>query len=89
MIKIKSQEEIDIVGSDEKNNYLFAECKWTNEKVDLNILEKLINKSSIFNCNEKYYYIFSKSGFTKGCIEKSNEMKNVILITYNDILSFN
>ena len=38
--KTKSQEEIDIMGTD-KDTALFAECKWTNEKVDLGVLRKM------------------------------------------------
>ena len=37
----KVQAEIDIIGEQDKNTALFAECKWTNEKVDLGVLEIL------------------------------------------------
>ncbi len=83
--KTKSQEEIDIIGAD-KNSALFAECKWTNEKVGLSVLETLVERSTLFNYNKKYFYLFSKTGFTKGCIDRSAEMGNVALITYEDML---
>ncbi len=36
--KTRAQEEIDIMGEDlSENSALFAECKWTNEKVDLSV----------------------------------------------------
>lgn len=83
--KTKSQEEIDIIGKD-KDTALFAECKWTNEKVDLGVLETLAKRSTMFNCTKTYFYLFAKKGFTKGCINRANEMGNVTLVTYEDIL---
>jgi hypothetical protein len=83
--KTKSQEEIDIMGSD-KDSALFGECKWTNEKVDLGVLETLVERSTLFHYKKTHFYIFAKTGFTKGCIDKANEMGNVTLVTYADIL---
>lgn len=82
----KCQTEIDIMGEQDKNIALFAECKWTNEKVDLGVLETLVKRSNLFSYKTKHYYLFSKLGFTKGCIDKANEMGNVSLITYKNIL---
>lgn len=85
--KEKAQAEIDIMGEQDKNTALFAECKWTNEKVDLGVLETLIKHSELFHYKTKYYYLFSKSGFTKGCIDKANEMGNVNLVEYVNVIS--
>ena len=82
----RQQTEIDIMGTADKNTALFGECKWTNEKADLGILEKLIERSELFSYNNVYFYLFSKSGFTKGCIDKAEQMGNVRLITYSDML---
>ena len=84
--KEKRQEEIDIMGEQDKNTALFAECKWTNEKVDLGVLETLVKRSELFNYKTKHYYLFSKSGFTKGCIDKANEMGNVTLVEFGDMI---
>lgn len=46
--KTKTQEKVDIMGAD-KDAALFAECKWTNEKVDIGVLEALIERSSLFH----------------------------------------
>ena len=80
--KEKAQAEIDIMGEQDKNTAIFAECKWTNEKVDLGVLETLVKRSELFNYKTKHYYLFSKSGFTKGCVDKANEMGNVSLVAY-------
>lgn len=82
----RQQIEVDIMGIGDKETALFGECKWRNEKTDLQILEKLIVYSDLFPYKKKHFYLFSKSGFTKGCIEKSKEMGNVTLVTYNEML---
>lgn len=81
----KKQTEIDIMGEQDKDTALFGECKWTNEKVDLGVLETLVKRSMLFSYTNVHYYLFSKSGFTKGCIDKAEEMGNVNLISYKDI----
>lgn len=83
--KTKSQEEIDIIGTD-KDTALFAECKWTSEKVDLSVLETLVERSTLFSFKKKHFYLFAKTGFTKGCIDKAVEMGNVTLVVYEDML---
>lgn len=82
----KSQTEIDIMGEQDKNTALFGECKWTNEKVDLGVLETLIKRSRLFSYMNVHYYLFSKSGFTKSCIDRANEMENVTLVIYENML---
>ena len=82
----KAQAEIDIMGEQDSDSALFAECKWRNENVDLDILETLIGRSKLFRYTNVHYYLFSKSGFTKGCMEKAEEMGNVTLVSYGDIV---
>ena len=84
--KAKRQTEIDIMGEEDKDTALFAECKWTNEKVDLSVLETLIYRSALFSYKNVHLFLFSKSGFTKGCVEKAEELGNVSLVTFEDIL---
>lgn len=83
--KTRTQEEIDIMGTD-KDSDLFGECKWTNDKVDLGVLETLVERSSLFHFGKIHFYLFSKSGFTKGCIDKAAELGNVSLVSYGDML---
>lgn len=82
----RSQAEIDIMGEQDKNTALFGECKWTNEKVDVGVLETLIRRSKIFHYNETYLYLFAKKGFTKGCVEAADTMGNVTLVQYKNLL---
>ena len=84
--KTRSQTEIDIMGIADKNTALFGECKWKNEKVDLAVLETLVIRSQMFPYQNVHLYIFSKSGFTKGCVDEAQKMGNVNLVTYEDIM---
>ena len=83
----KCQVEIDIMGEQDKDTALFGECKWTNEKVDLNILETLIRRSKLFHYKDTHLYLFSKSGFTKACMDTGAKMGNVTLVEYKDMVS--
>ena len=83
--KTRTQEEIDIMGTD-KDSALFGECKWTNDKVDLGVLETLVERSSLFHFGKTHFYLFSKSGFTKGCVDKAAALGNVSLVSYGDML---
>ena len=83
----KRQTEIDILAEQDKNTALFGECKWTNEKVDIGVLETLINRSELFPYKNVHYYLFAKTGFTKGCIDRAKKMGNVVLVRYEDIMS--
>ncbi len=84
--KEKKQTEIDIMGEQDKDTALFGECKWTTEKVDLGVLETLVKRSKLFSYTNVHYYLFSKTGFTKGCIDKAEEMGNISLVSYNEIV---
>lgn len=83
--KEKRQAEIDILAEQDKNTALFGECKWTNEKVDLGVLKTLVKRSELFPYKNVHYYLFAKTGFTKGCIERAKEMGNVELVRYEDM----
>lgn len=82
----RSQVEIDIMGEQDKNTALFAECKWTNEKIDVGVLETLAIRSQLFHYQDVHLFLFAKNGFTDGCMDAAGEMGNVTLISYEEIL---
>lgn len=82
----RKQTEIDIMGEQDSSSAIFAECKWRQEKVDLDVLETLIDRSGLFHYSKVHFFLFSKCGFTKGCMEKAEEMGNVTLVSYADIM---
>lgn len=73
--------EVDIVAFNKKKGVvLVGEIKWTNEKVDTDLLDDLIRKSKLINFKGVYkFMLVSKSGFTKKCIEKMDQMNCVHL----------
>lgn len=76
----KRQEEIDILAIDE-DKVIFGECKWRNEPTGEGVLNELIEKSELFKqYKSKYYFLFSKNGFTKELKELAANMKNVDLV---------
>ena len=81
-----SQAEIDIMGVQDRDTALFGECKWTNEKVDVGVLETLARRSQMFHYNKIQLCLFAKNGFTKGCVDVAEKMGNVMLVSYKDIL---
>ncbi|MGN1304648.1 MAG: ATP-binding protein [Oscillospiraceae bacterium] len=81
-----TQEEIDIVASDGVD-MIFAECKWKNELTDKDVLEKLMSRSDLLKCNNKYLYLFSKSGFTDKCAALADSLGNVTLVKFEDMFS--
>jgi len=83
--KKKQEAEIDIVGAGDNNDALFGECKWTNEKVDTAVLDGLVYKSTLFRYETVHYYLFAKTGFTKGCRRQAEELGNVTLVTFEDM----
>jgi len=82
----KREVEIDIMGVDDNDAALFGECKWTNEKVDMAVLDKLTENSQLFHYKRTRLYLFAKTGFTKGCIEKAGMLGNVELVGFEEMM---
>ncbi|MGC9001120.1 ATP-binding protein, partial [Caldisericum sp.] len=78
-----NEEEIDVVALNEKSkDILFAECKWSNEKVGVELYEELKRKSKLVqwhnNERHEHYALFSKSGFTEE-MKRIAEKERVLL----------
>ena len=84
----KEETEIDILAIDRKGSAIFGECKWTNENVDIAILDSLVKRSELFSFGNKHFYLFAKNGFTSGCEEKATVMGNVTLVCYDEIYRY-
>ena len=83
--EIKSEVEIDILATADKDSAIFCECKWTNDDVDTGVLDTLVRRSKLFHFVNKYFYLFAKNGFTDGCARRAEELGNVGLISYYDM----
>lgn len=84
----KRQEEIDIMAVQEPCA-LFCECKWKNTVVDMETMHTLLERGGLFGYPEKYYFIFSKSGFDSTVNDYAKKHKEVSLITYARICRLN
>lgn len=73
------QEEIDLVATG-KDEIILGECKWRNRLLDIRVLEDLKNKSRLFSHGQKYYMLFSKSGFSEELLNEAQENENILLI---------
>ncbi len=82
------QVEINLVAQDGKD-YLFAECKWRSEALDLTVLKELRRRADLF-CRERgrsYYYLFSRAGFTKAVLEEAGRDERVVLVSLRDLFA--
>jgi len=59
----RQQVEIDIMAA-KKDNAIFAECKWKNAPVDIDVLDALRQKSEIFSHLKPHFYVFVKNDCT-------------------------
>lgn len=82
----KKQIQIDIVGEEPAGDeYIIGSCKFKNEKIGIDEFELLKEYAHVFGKGKKYYYyIFSKSGFTKGLYDIA-EKENVRLVSLEDM----
>ena len=82
------QEEIDLIANDGKD-YLFGECKWRNEKLDISVLKDLKAKADVFRINRKnsYYVLFSKSGFTEAVLNEVRSDDSILLVDLAEIMT--
>ena len=84
---LKSQAEIDFVAySEDAEQAIFGECKWRNEPLDKGVVDSLIKRCEMFKQFErKYYYFFSKSGFTEGAWEFAQGRDDIRLIGFAEM----
>lgn len=84
----KKQIEIDLIAKD-GNNYIVCECKWRNEKLDIPVLNELYRRAGIFCMGycQMWYYLFSKSGFTKAVLDEAEKNQNIVLVDLKELMN--
>lgn len=83
----KQEAEIDIVGVDGNKAVLIGECKWRNEPLGTDQLAKLNDRARLVGADSlTQRWLFSKSGFTEGCIELAATMPNTHLVSFGDMV---
>lgn len=80
----KRQEEIDIMAVQD-DQALLGECKWRNADINMEILNQLLERGTLFHYKKQYYMLFSKTGFTKDVKDYAENISNIKLISFKDI----
>lgn len=84
----RRQAEIDIVCMDGKSASALGECKWRSDPFPQSDLEKLMDRGRLVNAApDARYYAFSRSGFTKGCVQVAEEAGSVRLVDFESMVS--
>ena len=83
--KERRQEEIDLMSVQEEC-VLFGECKWRNVPMDKDMLNTLMERGQLFHFEKKYYYLFSKSGFTQNVRAYAAGRQDVMLVAFEDMV---
>lgn len=83
----KRTNHIAIAASDEKEtNILLANCFYTDDWIDINVLYDLMQHSTLFPHKKKWYYLFAKSEFAAG-LEALTE-NSMRLVTLDKMLAY-
>lgn len=86
----RKEEELDVLAYDGNNNAIFGECKWKNEPINMSVYKTLLDRSKqpLFKeFSNKYYFLFSKSGFTCDLIELAKRNTNIRLVSIDDLFA--
>ena len=83
----KAQMEIDILGAQDEDTALFGECKWTQQPVDVEVLETLRHRAGLFPYRERHLYLFAKEGFTPRCEQAAREDPHVHLLSFSQMMT--
>jgi AAA+ ATPase superfamily predicted ATPase len=84
--KERRQAEIDIL-SCRKDDAMFCECKWTNALADTPVLSDLKAQGELFPQQNKWFWLFAKTGFTDRLAKEAGQFDNVRLITFAEMLN--
>ena len=84
--RTKRQVEIDILAWN-RNSAIIGECKWWNAKVDATVYADALRKAEEIRRDNRYIYLFSKSGFTDDLVAMGKSSDHLKLISLPDILA--
>lgn len=65
---------------------IVGDCYWNNEPVGRNEFEKLLKKANHVDLIDRYYYLFSKVGFTEELKRLALERKDLTLISFSEMV---
>lgn len=80
----KRQEEIDLMAVQDHSAW-FGECKWRSEQVGTDTVETLLARGELFSYPDKWYTVFSRSGFQDTVQKRYGDNSRVRLISFNEM----
>jgi len=66
---------IPIVAFLDESHALFGDCTWSDAPVGADVLVSLEERSRAFHHPNKFFYLFSRSGFSDECTEMAHHMR--------------
>ncbi len=84
--KPRTEDDIDILALDKSGqSAIFCECKYRNKLFDMDEYKDFLNATAIFTKpNNRFYYLFSKSDFTKA-VKTRAQHDGVKLVGLDDL----
>ena len=80
--KLRQQEEIDIMAT-RNDCALFAECKWANSDIGIDVYNELKRKSEMFTYKTVHLYLFAKNDFSDRVYKAKYEQSDSTLELYS------
>lgn len=74
--------ELDLFAKTASGKVIAGECKWKNQRISRNILNKLEKKCEVGHLKVDYYALFSKSGFSNELLK--HKADNLLLFESRD-----
>jgi AAA+ ATPase superfamily predicted ATPase len=81
----RTQEEIDIMAA-RNDDALFAECKWQNADVGIDVYNELKRKSKLFHYRNVHLYIFAKLTFSDKLLREEHEHGYIKLFSLSEMI---
>ena len=83
----REEAEIDIVAIDGSQPVMVGECKWKNELTGADQLQKLDARAHLVGASATAFrYLFSRAGFTAGCVDLASSLSNARLVTFGEMV---
>ena len=83
----REEAEIDIVAVNDSTVVMVGECKWKNELTGADKLEKLDGRARLVGADQTTSrWLFSRTGYTSGCLERARDASNVKLVTFDKMV---
>ncbi len=81
----REQEDIDVALTTHDGVLVLGECKWRNERMDVEALRTLEQRAAQFGATQVQLFGFSRSGFTEGAKAYAKERPSLRLVGLDEL----